>query len=104
MKTRAILNRIMWDSKLKNQQGDFTLTFIHRGAPNDEKTITYTQIVQVLASWFVYKDEAGEEVQIPFHRILNIKNIKRNKFLYLKQHHSEEDEFFKKAPPNTIPE
>ncbi len=104
MKTRAVLNRIMWDSKLKECKGDFTVTFIHRGAPNDEKTIAYEQIVQVLASWFIYKDETGEEIQIPFHRILNIKNIKRNTYLYLKNRHSEEDEFFKNSPPNTCPE
>jgi len=104
MKTRAVLNRIKWDAKLKKQRGDFTITFIHRGAPNDEKTINYEQIIQVLASWFIYKDETGEEIQIPFHRILNIKNTKRNTFLYLKSHHPEEDEFFKNAPPDVVPE
>jgi len=104
MKTRAVLNRLMWDSKLKEERKTVTITFIHRGAPNNEKTIRFTQILHVLASWFIYKDENGEEIQIPFHRILNIKNTKRNTYLYLKSHHSEEDEFFQTAPPHTIPE
>src|SRR4030042_3230612 len=103
MKTRAVLNRIKWDAKLKKQKGDFNITFIHRGVPNDEKTINYEQIIQVLASWFIYKDETGEEIQIPFHRILNIKNTKRNTYLYLKSHHTEEDEFFKNVPPDVVP-
>lgn len=104
MKTRAVLNRIWWDPALKSQKDNFTITFIHRGAPFDEKTIAFKQITKVLAAYFLYLDETGEEVQIPFHRILYIKNAKRGTYLYVKTHHKEEDEFLADMPPGIVPE
>jgi len=91
MKTRAVLNRLIWDKNIKKFAGEYTVTFIHRGAPLDERTIQFSQITKVLASYFLYVDENGEEVQIPFHRILSIRNEQRKTFLYIKGKHPEED-------------
>ncbi|HMF32516.1 MAG TPA: RNA repair domain-containing protein [Candidatus Lokiarchaeia archaeon] len=104
MKTRAVLNRLIWDPKLKTEQNDYVITFIHRGAPGDEKTILFKQITKVLAAYFIYRDESGEDIQIPFHRILTIKNVKRNTCLYVKANHPEEDEFYQDLPPDSFPE
>jgi hypothetical protein len=68
---RDVLNKILWD---KNEcSHDYVVTFIHRGAINDRKTIPFNSIVNVFSSYFVYRREK-EEVYIPFHRILEIKN------------------------------
>jgi uncharacterized protein (UPF0248 family) len=105
MKTRAVLNRITWDKRLKDQQDHFTITFIHRGAPDDEKTILFKQITKVLAAYFLYKDdETGEEVQIPFHRIMAIKNTKRGTYLYVKKNHPEDDFAVEELPPDEVVE
>jgi uncharacterized protein (UPF0248 family) len=78
---REIFNKIFWDKREKPE--NYFVTFIHRGAPQDRKTIPCTSIVKVERSWFIYSVE-GEETLIPFHRILEIKNIKTGKVLWRK--------------------
>ena len=68
MNPREALNKILWDKKLN--VNDFDVTFIHRGAEKDEKTIPCSSIVKVGRSWFLYRAGEGEfETFIPFHRI-----------------------------------
>jgi uncharacterized protein (UPF0248 family) len=78
---REILNRILWDQRKK--KADYVLTFIHRGAHMNRKVIPFNLIREVKASWFSYGRE-DEEVIIPFHRILEVKNVKNGKLIWEK--------------------
>jgi len=92
---REALNKILWDKKLN--VNDFDVTFIHRGAEKDEKTIPYSSIVKVGRSWFLYREGEGEfETFIPFHRILTIRNVCNGDILWLKKS-------YKPRQPSTLP-
>lgn len=78
---RDILNKIFWDPK-KNRF-DYEIVFIHRGACNDKKRLSCGVIKEVKSSWFTYDGE-NEEVVIPFHRIIEILNIKTGKTVWEK--------------------
>jgi uncharacterized protein (UPF0248 family) len=67
------LGKIFWTESATVE--GFTVTFIHRGAPEDTKTIIFSSIVKVGRSWFTYRSNGGETL-IPFHRILEVKNIR----------------------------
>jgi len=70
---RETLGKIFWDQSTHAE--DFTVTFIHRGAPEDRKSIPFSSIIKVGRSWFTYRSN-GQETLIPFHRIIEVKNIK----------------------------
>ncbi|GAB4329276.1 MAG: hypothetical protein Kow0069_36720 [Promethearchaeota archaeon] len=75
MKTRQVLNRLFWDPHWRKFKRDVELVYIHRGNPGDVKVVAFEQIIKVLPSFFVHVDEvSGQEVQIPYHRILTIRN------------------------------
>ncbi len=76
-----ILGKIFWAEGVTAE--DFAIIFIHRGAPEDRKTILFSSIVKVGRSWFTYRSNGGETL-IPFHRILEVKNIKTDKSLWRK--------------------
>ena len=76
---RSILNRIFWDKR--ENRGNYVVTFIHRGAYMNRKVIPCNFIKEVKASWFSYESE-GEDIIIPFHRILEIKNVKNGKLIW----------------------
>jgi len=81
---RDALNKILWDRRLKVE--DYEVTFIHRGAERDEKTIPCSSIVKVGSSWFLYiAGEGGVETFIPFHRILTIRNVCSGDILWVKK-------------------
>ncbi|MHA1143949.1 MAG: DUF504 domain-containing protein [Candidatus Helarchaeota archaeon] len=84
---QAILNRIRWDDQLKSVRSEISITYIHRGAKNDKKTIFYSEIEDILPAFFTMKNETlpDEKTNIPFHRILEIKNIKTGEVLYKKK-------------------
>ncbi len=79
-KVRDILNKILWDKREKPE--DYEVTFIHRGSYMNRKTIPYTLITRVERSWFTYRGEGGEDVVIPFHRVIEIKNLKSDEVAY----------------------
>ncbi|MFH1327395.1 MAG: RNA repair domain-containing protein [Candidatus Bathyarchaeota archaeon] len=81
MRQKEIFGKIFWDKRERVE--DYTVTFIHRGAPGDQKTILCTSFVNVAKSWFTYRSDE-EETLIPFHRILEIKNLKTGKVLWRK--------------------
>ena len=82
---RNFLNRLLWDDQLKKERANFALTYIHRGAPDDEKTINCLEIKSVLATGFeVYSDEFNRVVKIPYHRIKYLVNLKEEKVIYRK--------------------
>jgi uncharacterized protein (UPF0248 family) len=80
---RNILNRIFWD-KRQNPE-DYVLSFIHRGALGDVKTISLKKICEIGGSWFTYQDDSGRKTTIPFHRIMLLKNVQTGNVLWRKR-------------------
>jgi uncharacterized protein (UPF0248 family) len=79
---RNILNRLRWDEK-KNPE-DYVITYRHRGAPGDAKQITASRIQTLGKSYFtIQEDPAGEESSIPFHRILEIRNMRDDSIIWV---------------------
>jgi uncharacterized protein (UPF0248 family) len=93
---RNFLNRLFWDELLQKERANFALTYIHRGAPEDEKTINCIEIKSVLATGFeVFSDEFNRVVKIPYHRIKYIVNLREEKVIYRKA--SKENDPFKEG-------
>ena len=67
MKVREILNKIKWDGRMDFDQ--LEVVYLHRGAPNDLKTICGREIVNIGTSFLSLKAEGAE---IPHHRIVKI--------------------------------
>jgi uncharacterized protein (UPF0248 family) len=63
-----VLNRLKWTKKI----GDCEIIILHRGAPDDRKSISGGQITEVKRSYFSFKD-AERETTIPMHRILEVR-------------------------------
>jgi uncharacterized protein len=59
---REVLNQLRW--KPGENLSDASITYVHRGAPGDEMTISGDEIVELERSFFVTKD-----AKIPYHRI-----------------------------------
>jgi len=83
---RDILNKIFWDPK--ENRLDYELVYIHRGAYMDQRRIPLSLIKEVKSSWFTYDSEAEGEVVIPFHRILEIINVKTGETIWRKSNRS----------------
>ena len=81
---REILNELKWNKKFN--EDDFSLKYIHRGSPRDYKKIKVTEIKDILGAFFtrIENEFHNELVNIPFHRILEIRNDKTNEILYEK--------------------
>lgn len=81
---RDILNEIKWNKK--NDENDFNLKYIHRGTPKNYRKIKIADIEDILGAFFTIKGLKFENelVNIPFHRILEIKNHETNEILYIK--------------------
>ena len=62
---KQVLNELKWREDRKF--AEVTVTYIHRGAPGDEMTITGAQILDLDSSFF----ETGSAT-IPYHRIVQI--------------------------------
>lgn len=80
MTIREILNKLLWNSRWRTE--DYEIVFIHRGAYKNRKTITCNLIKAIQPSWFIYVDETGGETAIPFHRILEIRNVKTGESIW----------------------
>lgn len=63
-----VLNRLKWTKKI----GDCEIIILHRGAPDNRKSISGSQITEVKRSYFSYED-SGRETTIPMHRILEVR-------------------------------
>ena len=81
---RNILNDLKWNDKYNEHY--FSLKYIHRGAPRNYKKIKVSEILEVLSAFFTIKGKEfdNEIVNIPFHRIIEIRNDKTNQILYEK--------------------
>ncbi|MEW6593112.1 MAG: DUF504 domain-containing protein [Candidatus Hadarchaeota archaeon] len=76
MRPRDILNGLKWGTKdLKAAR----VTIIHRGAPSDRKLIAGRDILE-LGRGFMRVFSEGEEVEIPYHRIILIEAGERVRY------------------------
>jgi len=78
---RNILNKILWNEK--ENQTDYLVTYVHRGAPGDSKQVPFTHIKKIGKSWFSPLE--NEEVLIPFHRIVTVQNVRTGEILWRKR-------------------
>ena len=83
---RDILNKIFWDPK--ENKLDYEVVYIHRGATMDQKRLALSLIKEVKSSWFIYNHESEGEVVIPFHRIIELINIKTGQKIWRKTNRS----------------
>jgi len=79
-KVSDLLNKILWDKRERPEY--YEITFIHRGARMNRKTIPCKSVTGVERSWFMYKSEVGEDVLIPFHRVMEIRNVKNKEVVF----------------------
>jgi uncharacterized protein (UPF0248 family) len=80
---KNILNRFRWDNR--ENPDDYLITYRHRGAPNDEKRVKASSIQILGKSSFTLSGENEEETTIPFHRILEIRNVTDGRLLWRKR-------------------
>jgi len=80
---KNILNKVIWDRR-ENPE-DYIITFVHRGAVEDLKTIPFAKIQDVGNSWFTYQDDAENETTIPFHRVTCVKNTRSAEVIWQKR-------------------
>jgi uncharacterized protein (UPF0248 family) len=77
---KKVLDELKWHPE--KSLADVEITYIHRGAPGDELTITAEDILNIEKSFFVI-ERNGKETSIPYHRIKEIK--KEGKVLWRKR-------------------
>jgi len=66
-----------WDPR--ERPDNYLITYRHRGAPGDVKQIHASNIRTLGKSYFTLAENIdGEETTIPFHRILEIRNLSEN--------------------------
>jgi uncharacterized protein (UPF0248 family) len=65
-----VLGKLLWKGGL----GKAEVVILHRGAPGNKKIIFGRDISEVKRSYFVYRNQAGEETTIPIHRILEVRH------------------------------
>ena len=76
---REILNELKW-----HPERDLTnceIVYVHRGAPDNKKTISGKTVKTIGPSYFIY-GEMGIETFIPFHRIIEIKDYTTGKIIW----------------------
>lgn len=83
MTIRDFLNRIFWDPR--ENRANYEVIFIHRGAYMDRKSLPCVAIKEVKSSWFTYETPEEGEVVIPFHRIIEIRNLKTGEAAWKRQ-------------------
>lgn len=84
MNLRDLLLEYQWNSKKIPDVKYIQISFIHRGAPKDEKIIQYEDIFEIKKKFFVIKVDNISNY-IPFHRIKKIINSNTHKVLYQKK-------------------
>jgi uncharacterized protein (UPF0248 family) len=77
---RECLNMIRWNSSTKEEE--YEVSFLHRNEEIEKKTIPFPQITTISSSWFHYLNQSNIETLIPFHRILEIRNVRANEILW----------------------
>ncbi len=76
---RDLLNKIFWDSR--EDPSRYEVKFTHRGADQNMKAVTVSKIRRVARSYFTLGED-GEETLIPFHRIVEIFDVKEQRSVW----------------------
>ncbi len=79
----GILSKIKWDKK--ENPIDNEISYRHDGALDNKRSLLCSEIKTLSKNYFQYESIYGRTI-IPFHRILQIKNMKTNNILYTKTH------------------
>ncbi|MGD2249429.1 MAG: RNA repair domain-containing protein [Candidatus Methanofastidiosia archaeon] len=66
MRPREFLNKLKWHPEYNFEE--YSVVYVHRGAPNDEKTIECTEIIDLEHSDMILE----EGTHIPYHRVKRI--------------------------------
>lgn len=66
MRPREVLNMLKWHPEYVFEE--YTVVYVHRGAPNNEKSVSCGDIEDMEHSDFVIE----EGTHIPYHRVLRI--------------------------------
>jgi uncharacterized protein (UPF0248 family) len=80
---RDVLNRILWDPR--ERVSEYEVTYIHRGASGNMRTIPVSDIEEVRSSWFLLRDPNEGLITIPFHRVLEVREISSGKVVWQKR-------------------
>lgn len=72
MRPREFLNMLKWHPEYDFEK--YSVVYVHRGAPNDEKTVSCTDIVDLEHSDMIIE----ERTHIPYHRIKRILDSQGN--------------------------
>ncbi len=76
---RRILSKILRGSQ---SVSDVELVYVHRGARDDQIAIKVSTISHIGKGWFMLDDG---ETQIPFHRVLYVKDLTSGSVLWEKR-------------------
>ncbi len=76
---RSILNKLLWDSRVN--RGDYEIVYESRGAPGEVERVSARFLLKVFSRGFEYEAGGGRKY-IPFHRIIEIRNIRTGEVLY----------------------
>ena len=82
---KEVFNRLLWD--LREKIADYEISYVHRGAPDDRRTISAKEVGEVGKTWFRHRDAEGEESTIPFHRIIEIRNRVTDEVIWHSRRH-----------------
>jgi uncharacterized protein (UPF0248 family) len=77
---RDVLNRIRWDRE--KTKLSYEVSYVHRGATGDKRTIPFSNIREIHSSWFMYTDPDDGDVMIPFHRVLEVREVGSEQILW----------------------
>ncbi len=83
MTLREVLNRIRWAPQSGNSV--YQITYIHRGAVGDKRTILFSDIHEIHASWFLYESSDSGETTIPLHRVTEVRNQESGEVIWKKR-------------------
>jgi len=70
MRAREMLNKIKWHPDI--DPSGYSIVYLHRGAPDNERKILFKDIMEMCTSDFMTLDKDGNEMYIPYHRVLRI--------------------------------
>lgn len=79
---RNILNKIRWSPY--EDKDSVVIIYLHRNHKPGQREVNFALIEKIGKSWFTYKRDS-EEVLIPYHRILEIRDEKKGKILWRKR-------------------
>jgi uncharacterized protein (UPF0248 family) len=86
MRAKEMLSKLRWDPSYAGIE--YLVTYLHRGAPKNERTVKMSEIQEFLTSDFVILRPDGFDSYIPYHRILRIE-YEQGGLVWIKRHASE---------------